>query len=122
MSVPALEVQDLHAYYGESHVLQGVDLVVRPGEAVALIGRNGAGKTTTISAIAGFLRPRQGTVRINGRHPPGAPAHRGDRPAPALRPQGRRHSAGLAARRNPATPRRPARTGRNEAAHRGPLL
>src|SRR2546430_4434103 len=90
MSVPALEVRDLHAYYGESHVLQGVDLVVRPGEAVALIGRNGAGKTTTISAIAGFLRPRQGTVRINGRDLTGAPAHPVARARVALVPQGPR--------------------------------
>ena len=56
----ALEVSGLHAYYGESHVLQGVDLAVGSGEAVALVGRNGAGKTTTIAAIVGFLRPRAG--------------------------------------------------------------
>src|SRR5207302_48972 len=55
MSAPALAVHGLHAYYGESHVLQGIDLEVARGEAVALIGRNGAGKTTTIAAIAGAL-------------------------------------------------------------------
>ena len=58
-----LAVRDLHAYYGESHVLQGVSLDVGQGESVALLGRNGAGKTTTINAIVGFVRPRGGTVR-----------------------------------------------------------
>ena len=115
MSAPALEVQDLHAYYGESHVLQGVDLVVRPGEAVALIGRNGAGKTTTISAIAGFLRPRQGTVRINGRNLTGAPAHRVARAGVALVPQGRRIFGDLSVRENLAIAGRPAANGWDEA-------
>ena len=63
MTAPALAVQGLHAYYGESHVLQGVDLDVAGGEAVSLIGRNGAGKTTTIAAIAGFVRPRDSRPR-----------------------------------------------------------
>src|SRR3989475_12202597 len=112
---PALQVEGLHAYYGESHVLQGVDLVVRPGEAVALIGRNGAGKTTTISAIAGFLRPRQGTVRINGRDLTGAPAHRVARAGVALVPQGRRIFGDLSVRENLAIAGRPAANGWDEA-------
>ena len=58
MTAPALAVQGLHSYYGDSHVLQGIDLEVAAGEAVSLIGRNGAGKTTTIASIAGFVRPR----------------------------------------------------------------
>ena len=115
MSAPALEVQDLHAYYGESHVLQGVDLVVRPGEAVALIGRNGAGKSTTISAIAGLLRPRQGTVRINGRNLTGAPAHWVARAGVALVPQGRRIFGDLSVRENLAIAGRPAANGWDEA-------
>ena len=115
MSDPALEVRDLHAYYGESHVLQGVDLVVRPGEAVALIGRNGAGKSTTISAIAGLLRPRQGTVRINGRDLTGAPAHRVARAGVALVPQGRRIFGDLSVRENLAIAGRPAANGWDEA-------
>ena len=53
-----LEVRSLHAYYGDSHVLQGVDLDVGDGEAVALIGRNGAGKTTTLKSIMGIV-PRR---------------------------------------------------------------
>src|SRR5207248_1150503 len=90
MSAPALAVHGLHAYYGESHVLQGIDLEVAPREAVSLIGRNGAGKTTTIAAIAGFLRPRSGSVHVNGTDLTAAPAHQVARAGVALVPQGRR--------------------------------
>jgi branched-chain amino acid transport system ATP-binding protein len=62
-----LKLTDVHAYYGTSHVLQGVSLEVRDGEIVALLGRNGMGKTTTLKAIMGFLRPRGGRVDFNGR-------------------------------------------------------
>jgi branched-chain amino acid transport system ATP-binding protein len=62
-----LEVEDLHAYYGESHVLQGINLAVPKGEVVALMGRNGAGKTTTMRAIVGLVPPRRGAVRFAGR-------------------------------------------------------
>jgi len=90
MSAPALAVHGLHAYYGESHVLQGIDLEVARGEAVALIGRNGAGKTTTIAAIAGFLRPRGGSVRVHDADITGAAPHRIARAGVAIVPQGRR--------------------------------
>lgn len=63
---PLLEVKDLHAYYGESHVLQGITLAVSKGSVVALMGRNGAGKTSTLRAIMGLLRPRRGSVRFSG--------------------------------------------------------
>jgi branched-chain amino acid transport system ATP-binding protein len=96
----ALEVRQLHAYYGESHVLQGVDITVQPGEAIALVGRNGAGKTTTIAAIVGFLRPRGGTVRVNGDDLTGAPPHRVARAGVALVPQGRRIFGDLTVREN----------------------
>jgi branched-chain amino acid transport system ATP-binding protein len=62
-----LEVHGLEAWYGESHVLHGMDFDVRAGEVVALIGRNGAGKTTTLRAITGILKKRTGSVRIGGR-------------------------------------------------------
>ena len=96
----ALEVRGLHAYYGESHVLQGVDLDVREGEAVSLVGRNGAGKTTTIAAIAGLLRVRAGSVRIGAADVAGLPAHRIARAGVALVPQGRRIFAELTVREN----------------------
>jgi branched-chain amino acid transport system ATP-binding protein len=62
-----LEVRDLHAFYGESHVLHGVHLDVAEGQVVTLLGRNGAGKTTTLKAILGIVDARQGSVRFAGR-------------------------------------------------------
>jgi len=61
-----LEVRDLHAWYGESHILHGVDFEVRPGEVVTLLGRNGAGKTTTLKAVMGMVPRRQGSIRYEG--------------------------------------------------------
>jgi branched-chain amino acid transport system ATP-binding protein len=61
-----LKVANLHAHYGKSHVLQGVNLTVNDGEAVAVLGRNGVGKTTTLKAIMGLLPPTDGTVQFNG--------------------------------------------------------
>lgn len=63
---PALEIRDLHAWYGESHVLHGVDLKVDHGEVVTILGRNGAGRTTTIRSIMGLVGARKGSVRVNG--------------------------------------------------------
>ena len=65
-AVPALEIRGLHAWYGESHVLHGVDLHVQPGEVVTLLGRNGAGRTTTLRAIMGLTGARSGSIRIGG--------------------------------------------------------
>ena len=115
MSGPALAVHGLHAYYGESHILQGVDLEVAPGEAVSLIGRNGAGKTTTIAAIAGFVRPRGGSVTISGADLTGAPPHEIARAGVALVPQGRRVFGDLSVGENIAVAARPIPGGWNEA-------
>jgi len=64
---PLLVVEDLHAWYGESHVLHGVGLEVKRGELVCLLGRNGAGKTTTLRSIMGLVAPRTGSIRFGGR-------------------------------------------------------
>jgi len=61
-----LDARGLHTYYGSSHVLQGVDFAIGPGELVALMGRNGMGKTTLIRSLLGFARPRSGEVRLDG--------------------------------------------------------
>ena len=61
-----LELVDVHTYYGESYILQGISLEVKEGSVVALLGRNGMGKTTTIRSIIGFTPPRRGTVRFKG--------------------------------------------------------
>ena len=60
-----LAVKDLEAWYGESHILHGVNFEVRAGEVVTLLGRNGVGKTTTLKAIMGIAEQRQGSVRLD---------------------------------------------------------
>ena len=71
-----LRVTDLHAFYGESHVLHGVDLTVGKGEVVTLLGRNGSGRTTTLKAILGLVPRRTGSVVMNGREAIRMPPHR----------------------------------------------
>ncbi|HEY6910690.1 MAG TPA: ABC transporter ATP-binding protein [Myxococcales bacterium] len=76
MSEPLLRLQGLQAWYDESHVLHGVDLEVRKGELVTLVGRNGAGKTTTMKSIMGLLRKRIGSVKVAGVETAALPPHR----------------------------------------------
>ncbi len=80
-TAPLLSLRDVHAYYGSAHVLHGVSLDVRPGEAVALLGRHGAGKTTTLKAIMGLVPPSHGWIRFRDQDihdlPPHAIAHLG---------------------------------------------
>ena len=70
-----LEVQDLHAYYGKSHILQGVDMYIDAGEVVSLLGRNGVGRSTTVKAIMGEVRP-QGSIKFKGCNIAGLPSYR----------------------------------------------
>jgi branched-chain amino acid transport system ATP-binding protein len=72
----ALEIKGLHAWYGESHILHDIDLSVRHGEVVTLLGRNGAGRTTMMRAIMGLTGSRQGSIAINGVEAIGLPTHR----------------------------------------------
>ncbi len=85
-----LKVDDVHTYYGDSYVLQGVSLEVPPQAAVALLGRNGMGKTTLIRSIIGFARPRQGTVVFDGRDITRLSSHQIAQLGIGLVPQGRR--------------------------------
>jgi branched-chain amino acid transport system ATP-binding protein len=71
-----LEIEDLNAWYGESHVLHGVSFEMREGETISLIGRNGAGKTTTLRAILGIVRSRRGAIRFRGEDLTRVPLHR----------------------------------------------
>jgi len=71
-----LRVIDLHAFYGESHILHGMDFRVNRGELVTLLGRNGAGRTTTLKAILGMVGRRTGSVMVDGRETVGMPSHR----------------------------------------------
>jgi len=84
-----LELIDVHTYYGDSHILNGVSLQVEEGSVVALLGRNGMGKTTTISSIMGFNPPRDGLIRFKGEKISGLPPHRISQAGVALVPQGR---------------------------------
>jgi branched-chain amino acid transport system ATP-binding protein len=73
---PLLQVEDIHSYYGKSHILHGISLEVGQGEVVGLLGRNGVGKSTTLKAIAGLVRPNAGRVVFDGQSTIGLPAHR----------------------------------------------
>lgn len=77
MSAPyALEIDGLHAWYGESHVLHGVQMRVQPGEVVTLLGRNGAGRTSTLRAIMGLTGARRGSIKVYGHETIALPTHR----------------------------------------------
>lgn len=78
MSTPVeyLRISDLHAFYGESHILHGVDLRVNRGECVSLLGRNGAGRTSTLRAILGLTGKRTGSIMLNGRETIDMATHR----------------------------------------------
>jgi len=71
-----LRVTDLHAFYGESHILHGIDLQVRKGEIVTLLGRNGSGRTTTLKSVLGLVPRRMGSIMMNGRETIALPPHR----------------------------------------------
>jgi branched-chain amino acid transport system ATP-binding protein len=84
-----LDVENIHSYYGKSHVLEGVSLSVNEGELVTLLGRNGAGKTTTLRSIAGVVQPKAGSIRFNGQEMIGREIHRIARAGIALVPEHR---------------------------------
>jgi branched-chain amino acid transport system ATP-binding protein len=85
-----LEISGLHVYYGAIHALKGVDVSVKRGEIVAIIGSNGAGKSTLLRTISGLLRPRKGTIVLDGRDLATAPAHEIVRLGISHAPEGRR--------------------------------
>ena len=75
-AVEYLRIRDLHAFYGESHILHGMDLRVNRGECVSLLGRNGAGRTSTLRAILGLTGKRTGSIMLNGRETIAMTTHR----------------------------------------------
>jgi branched-chain amino acid transport system ATP-binding protein len=102
----ALEVEGVHTYYGESHVLQGISLRVDRGEVLAILGRNGMGKTTLIRTIVGFTPPREGRVLYEGTEITRLPPFRMVALGMALVPQGRRVFPSLSVRENLEVARR----------------
>ncbi|MSQ71803.1 MAG: ABC transporter ATP-binding protein [Betaproteobacteria bacterium] len=107
-----LELESVHAYYGDSHILQGVSLQVKAGEVVCLLGRNGAGKTTTVLTIMGYLAPRPGEIRYNGRSTAGWPPHRVAREGFGWVPQERGIFPSLTVRENLTVTARAGKDGR----------
>lgn len=95
-----LEVNGIHTYYGHSYILQGVSLLVQPGQVVCLLGRNGAGKTTTLRSIIGFTQPRAGSISFKDCDITRVPSHRIARMGIGLVPQGRRIFPDLTVREN----------------------
>ena len=100
MASEALCLTNVHAFYGDSHILHGVGFSLQAGGVLALLGRNGAGKTTCISTIVGFLRPRDGEIRLYGEPIGGLSPERISRLGIGLVPQGRRIFPSLTVREN----------------------
>ena len=100
MAPDALTLTNVHAYYGDSHILHGVSFSLQRGGVLALLGRNGAGKTTCISTIIGLLRPREGDIRLYGEPIAGLNPERIASLGIGLVPQGRRIFASLSVREN----------------------
>jgi branched-chain amino acid transport system ATP-binding protein len=104
-SAPALEAAALHTYYGKSHILHGVELEVREGEIVTLLGRNGAGKSTTLRSLVGLTPPRQGTVQTFGQDTTHWPPYRIAALGVGYVPEGRRVFSNLTVGENLMVPR-----------------
>ena len=100
MAPDALSLTNVHAFYGDSHILHGVSFSLQAGGVLALLGRNGAGKTTCISAIIGFLTPRGGEIRLFGESIEGLSPERISHLGVGLVPQGRRIFPSLSVREN----------------------
>jgi branched-chain amino acid transport system ATP-binding protein len=96
----ALSLTDVNTFYGDSHILHGVSFSLQPGGVLALLGRNGAGKTTCISTIVGFLKPRDGEIRLFGEPIEGLSPERISHLGIGLVPQGRRIFPSLTVREN----------------------
>jgi branched-chain amino acid transport system ATP-binding protein len=100
LAADALTLDEVHAFYGDSHILQGVSFGLRVGRLLGLLGRNGAGKTTCMNVAVGLLLPRRGRLLVSGREMAGAPPEAIAAEGVALVPQGRRIFRSLTVREN----------------------
>lgn len=107
-----LEINNIHTYYGDSHILRDVSLQVKPGAVTSILGRNGAGKTTTVLSIMGYLAPRKGSVVYEGRNISGVPSHRISRMGLGFVPQERGIFPSLSVEENLTVAARAGRDGR----------
>ena len=108
---PLLEARALHSYYGASHILHGVSMSVGRGETIGLMGRNGMGKSTLIRTLMGLVRPKHGSVLVNGLDMTAAPTHLIARQGVAYVPEGRAIFPNLSVRENLVMAARPGRRG-----------
>jgi branched-chain amino acid transport system ATP-binding protein len=108
---PLIEARGLHTYYGASHILHGVSMTVGRGETIGLMGRNGMGKSTLIRTLMGLVRPRNGSVLVNGLDMTAAPTHLIARQGIAYVPEGRAIFPNLSVRENLVMAARPGRRG-----------
>ncbi|MDP3843315.1 MAG: ABC transporter ATP-binding protein [Oxalobacteraceae bacterium] len=111
---PIIQATGLHTYYGESHILHGIDLAVRAGETIGLMGRNGMGKTTLLGSLIGHVRPRRGAVHVFGRDMTRAEPHLIARQGIAYVPEGRGIFPNLSVRENLVMAARAGKDGRRE--------
>jgi len=108
---PLIEARALHTYYGASHILRGVSMSVSRGETIGLMGRNGMGKSTLIRTLIGLVRPKHGSVLVNGLDMTAAPTHLIARQGIAYVPEGRAIFPNLSVRENLVMAARPGRRG-----------
>ena len=111
LATDALDIADIDAFYGDSHVLHGISFTLKPGRLLGLLGRNGAGKTTCMSTIMGFLRPRRGSIALYGESVGGLAPDVIARKGICLVPQGRRMFRTLTVRENLMVAAQPMRAG-----------
>ncbi|AMG43640.1 ABC transporter ATP-binding protein [Achromobacter ruhlandii] len=97
---PMLEIRDLHAWYGESHILHGIDLDVKAGECITLLGRNGAGRSSTLKSVLGLVGRRSGSIKVQGQETIGLPPHKIARRGIGYCPEERGIYASLTAEEN----------------------
>ena len=109
-----IEAKDLHTYYGDSHILKGISLIIRPGETISLMGRNGMGKTTTLRSLLGLTPARSGCVLFQGKDTTRWPTHQVVQLGIAYVPEDRGIFPNLSVRENLIMAARPGPDGRNE--------
>lgn len=114
MAAPILQGTGIHAWYGSSHVLHGVDITVNAGETVGLLGRNGMGKSTLIRTLLGHVKQREGRITVKGQDLSRAAPHEVARAGIGYVPEGRGVFPNLSVRENLVMAARPSREGRND--------
>jgi branched-chain amino acid transport system ATP-binding protein len=114
MAAPILEATGIHAWYGSSHVLHGVDITVNAGETVGLLGRNGMGKSTLIRTLLGHVKQREGRINVRGQDLSRAAPHEVARAGIGYVPEGRGVFPNLSVKENLVMAARPSRDGRND--------